>query len=208
MFKAVMQEAPDRALFITFNIREGKKVTTAQMQAIEGGSGGSGGIGDAPGGSVVETRSYTLEQKMEILRRWCIFGIKYRRYLPTMNCWWAFCEDRKPYSIERIHTLFKSPLVIEHAPAGLRTDWEFETDPMPREQKIVELMSKLVDVNKVVFNNTFSLDPASRNLKVYYGYSVDDAPGALACTDCKNGACNDCKNLLTAWLQRAKKRVA
>jgi hypothetical protein len=80
---------------------------------------------------------YTIVEKLEILRRWVMFAIFHGSKLPTLNLWNCFWANSNPikgsktvgWENEYIHPFFKEPLKIEHAPDGLKTRWEFMTDP-------------------------------------------------------------------------------
>ena len=80
---------------------------------------------------VKDGEGYRIEEKLEIFRRWVTLGILYFEQFPEYNLWTFFNNARQPYphmQADETELFFKKPLVILHAPEGIRSNWEFNVD--------------------------------------------------------------------------------
>ena len=136
---------------------------------------------------------YSCLERLEILRRWIIFAVRYYEYLPSTNMWWFFSDGRRPYSVSDCHhTFYHNPVVISHAPKGIALDWEFCVDPFILSKndnnKFKKVNEKAVCVNSMMFGNMFEKGDVSR----YTLYNIDALQPALLCTM----SCSTCMKLL------------
>jgi hypothetical protein len=136
---------------------------------------------------------YTLLEKLDILRRWMIFAIRYHMYLPSINMWWMFPYGRDAYTIHQdYHPLYKNPLKIYHAPAG-DVNWEFCTDPymynIHTKNPYNLINEKASKFHELFTNNVFIAGDYSR----YNRYNIDMGYGSILL--CKDN-CEICKELL------------
>ena len=73
---------------------------------------------------------WDVEEKIDMLRRWMIFMMYYADKLPSRSYWELFQGDSAPLEDKALKSLFLSkPFVIDFAPKGIKSDWEFATDP-------------------------------------------------------------------------------
>ena len=75
-------------------------------------------------------KSWDIEEKIDMLRRWMIFMMYYADKLPSRSYWELFQGDCAPLEDNAVRSLFLSkPFVVDFAPKGIKSDWEFATDP-------------------------------------------------------------------------------
>ena len=145
---------------------------------------------------------YSIEERMEILRRWVIFAINYEEYLPSMNIWSFFSSSRKPYAKKpNTSAFFDSPVEIKHAPRGIKSDWEFCTDPytMSVNARTIKAESNYynkvnlgaISVNELLFGGHF--ENGIYNTYAKYNIDDDNNPYAKSCTNDLGEPCPICK---------------
>jgi hypothetical protein len=162
---------------------------------------------------------YILVEKLEILRRWVIFGILHGSHLPSLNMWWMFWKERRPYSYKTIkksnvHKFFAQPFKISHGPKGINSDWEFMSDPFvvptkysrqdgsTKEHPFLNVNQKCIDTNTLVFagsykNNKYTRDKS--NNQTFYNlhhYNIDTSEPNLKDLRCQTSGCEVCAGLL------------
>lgn len=136
---------------------------------------------------------YSCLERLEILRRWIIFAVKYYEYLPSINLWSLFSEGRKPFTVnDNHHTFYHHPVVISHAPKGLVVDWEFCVDPYICSNRDKSVFKKInenaVCLNSMLFANMFEKGNVGR----YALYNIDTFQPPLLC----KMHCDTCTGLL------------
>jgi hypothetical protein len=77
-----------------------------------------------------ERTHWKMQEKLDILRRWIIVLIYYYDKVPSRTYWEFFQGEDSPLEPNAEKSEFLSkPIVIECAPEGVISDWEFATDP-------------------------------------------------------------------------------
>ena len=136
---------------------------------------------------------YTLLEKLEILRRWMIFAIRYGDYLPSINMWWLFATGRDTYvtSDTDYNAFYRNPLKLFNAPkAGV--DWEFCTDPYMCNENDTNVFNKInakSDHINMLFTNRIFIEG---DYSKYAMYNVDSGYNSILL--CKDN-CEICKKL-------------
>ena len=144
---------------------------------------------------------YTLEQKIDIFRRWVIFAIKYAAHLPSINNWWFF-PKRNAYPLrgqdgyaDRINPFYSNPVKILGPPKSIKegADWEFASDvfavgtDIPNDPFgfIYNPNKPPVNINEFMFGGIDGGDGIINDLSKYALYNIDsetDMGKALSCT--------------------------
>ena len=176
MFETVNKEQPFRTAFINFNI------------------GDNGTI-------------YQTIEKLEVMRRWTMFFVRYGEHLPTLNMWWMFWGDGHPYAQNRenMSEFFRKPVKMNHGPKGIKSNWEFMTDPYmvdsatksnAKAHPFTKINENLIDTNEVMFNNTVTNGETGPEHIVYSGgYNIDKdiTLSSWKKVTCTIGGCDKCR---------------
>jgi hypothetical protein len=116
---------------------------------------------------VKDGEGYRIEEKLEIFRRWVTLGILYFEQFPEYNLWTFFNNTRQPYphmQADETELFFKKPLVILHAPEGIRSNWEFNVD-------VFTMVKNTKNTN--LFNNVNEQSVAVKE-KLFGNMSIED----------------------------------
>lgn len=137
--------------------------------------------------------SHTLAQKIDVLRRWVIFAVRYAEHLPNMMNWWLF-PTRNAYSFresEHMMAFYKDPVKIVGppvVPGG--TDWEFASDvfavPTDSTKNPFSYLKNVasVDVHEFMFKGSFPN---------YALYNFDKETNPAAALRCTKVGCRECE---------------
>ena len=136
--------------------------------------------------------AHTLAQKIDVLRRWVIFAVRYAEHLPNMMNWWLF-PTRNAYSFresEHMMAFYKDPVKIVGppvVPGG--TDWEFasdvfavSTDSTKNPFSYLKNVAS-VDVHEFMFKGSFPN---------YALYNFDKETNPAAALRCTKVGCKEC----------------
>ena len=137
--------------------------------------------------------AHTLAQKIDVLRRWVIFAVRYAKHLPNMMNWWLF-PTRNAYSFresEHMMAFYKDPVKIVGppvVPGG--TDWEFASDvfavPTDSTHNPFSYLKNVasVDVHEFMFRGSFPN---------YALYNFDKETNPAAALRCTKVGCKECE---------------
>jgi len=168
----------------------------------------------------VRAATYSIAERLEILRRWVMFGILHAKRLPTLNYWECFWERSSPFADDKSsdckHEFLTKALRIEQAPAGLKSDWEFMVDPFSfsyngdtktnQQHPYKDINKNLLQTEQYIFGNSYKVDlkkccdtgvfrPDKR-------FNIDKCVKTGSNTPswqhyrCKMNGCDECKNIL------------
>lgn len=140
---------------------------------------------------------YSITHKLEILRRWVLFAIRYESYLPSINLWWMFSGRRKAFTVmDDSHAFLKNPVELSHAPEGQK-DWEFATDPyvmLDKESNPYQpINQKQISINSMFQDDLF----VPGNYERYRFYNIDKSKQNIYCTN----NCETCNSLIIQQTQ-------
>lgn len=106
--------------------------------------------------SIAENSSrLRLEERFDVVRRWMILATLHADTMPKWSNWWFFQRQNDvPITRSKMTPFLQNPIIIQYAPEGERSDWQYAPDPLAGHRAISMRGKRKISLGKRAAEST------------------------------------------------------